>query len=126
MAEAVESKSTGPTEALGGGVTLLDLFQGMAGAWGLPAAVQVTLGRSSYWLIPACIVGGVSALFGAFFARRLGSFLIFRVFARKSNGSGPVSVPLGTTVYSGLLGLTFLLQYALYVGLVFLIGAVRG
>ncbi len=125
MPETVENQSAHGEGALGG-LTLLDLFQGMAGAWAFPIAVVTALGPASPWRFPAYVVGAVSGLLGAYYSRTFGSSLIRRVNAPRSQSAAQGSLPLGVAVYSALLGLTLLLQFGLYAALRLLINMARG
>jgi len=112
----VPASSAASREAEHGGVTLFDLVLIISGGWALPYAVVAALGTQSAWRVPAYLAGGVGGLFWGWYCKKFEWFAYKKILEQKGKPVTASSLPFTTAlgIYLGVLGLSLLLQYALY------------
>jgi hypothetical protein len=114
QAETSDTTKVSP-EPYQGGLNLSDLIIGISGVWALPVAAMDVMGRHSVWYFIALPVAGVGSLFWAWYFRRIGQFFAGKIRVRKGIApSADLPLRIVMALYLGELGLSFLLQYALY------------
>ena len=116
MQGEVPNGSGASREAEHGSVTLFDLVLMISGGWAIPYAVMAAMGSQTAWRVPAYLAGGVGGLFWGWYCKKFGCFVYKRLLEQKGKPVSTAALPFttGLGIYLCVLGLTLLLQYALY------------